>query len=303
MSGESECPKKYRDSTISTLFRRALSHCSSWPDTQKEIDRVHQLLINNGYSNNEVQSTLRRVIDTWYQEPHHTTTEHEGTTHRIFYKSQMSNKYKEDEKILKDIIKRNVTPTKERDKISLTIYYRNKKTSSLILRNHTTPKPHGIRQSHVVYKFTCPEEDCTPLSTYVGRTTTTLSRRITLHLQQGGPKQHLWTHHRRHLDRETMVHNTEIVAEEKDLQRLTILEAVIIKDLQPIINVQTNDFSLLPSMKPTRRRHLLTKIQPPDQRTPIKVQNIPAEDKMSCLRRSARLRNQPNSASQTEESH
>ena len=176
----------------------------------------------------------------------------------------MSTKHKEDEKIIKSIIKRNVTPLKASDQLAIIIYYRNKKPSSLLMKNNTAPKPHGIRQSHVVYKFTCPEEDCTPLSTYVGRTTTTLSRQISLHLQHGGPKQHLWTHHKRHLDRETMVENTEVIAEEMDHLRLTVLEAVIIKQLHPAINTQVNDFALLPSMKPVHRRHTnITRIQEP----------------------------------------
>ncbi|XP_076032963.1 uncharacterized protein LOC143020430 [Oratosquilla oratoria] len=36
LSGESECPQQYKDSTIASLYRRALTHCSSWTSTQKD---------------------------------------------------------------------------------------------------------------------------------------------------------------------------------------------------------------------------------------------------------------------------
>ena len=136
------------------------------------------------------------------------------------------------------------------------VHYRSKKTSSLLIKNDVAPRPVGVRQSHVVYKFTCPEEDCTPLASYVGMTTTTLSRRLTLHLQQGGPKEHLNYTHGRSLDRETIVRQTETISTEKDPHRLAILEAIIIKELQPSINRQVEDFAILPSMKPIPRRQL-----------------------------------------------
>ena len=282
MNGESECPQRYKDATIGAFFRRALTHCSTWQETQKEIDRVQQLLVNNGYSNREVQAKLRRIIDGWYQGLPPASPTEEGTTHKIFYKSHMSTKYKEDERAIKDIIRRNVTPRESNDKLSIIIYYRSKKTSSLLMKNDTAPRPVGVRRSHVVYKFTCPEEDCTPLASYVGMTTTTLSRRLTLHLQQGGPKEHLQTIHGRSLDRETIVNQTEIIAAEKDPRRLAILEAVIIKEMHPSINRQVEDFATLPSMRPLS--HRLQQRPPTTQPQPIAGPPPPA-----TLRRSTRL--------------
>ena len=285
MNGESECPQRYKDATIGAFFRRALTHCSTWQETQKEIDRIHQLLVNNGYSNREVQTKLRRIIDAWYQGLPPTTPANDGTTHKIFFKSHMSSKYKEDERAIKNIIRRNVTPIESNDKLSIIIYYRSKKTSSLLLKNDVAPRPVGVRQSHVVYKFTCPEEDCTPLASYVGMTTTTLSRRLTLHLQHGGPKEHLRNDHRRSLDRETIVNQTQIIATEKDPHRLAILEAIIIKELQPSINRQVEDFAILPSMKPIPRRQQQERPNPQPQ--PI---GEPPSPPAANLRRSSRLR-------------
>ncbi|XP_068220031.1 uncharacterized protein [Palaemon carinicauda] len=48
LNGESECPARYMASIIKAFLRRVLSHCSSWTDTHKELERAAQVLINNG---------------------------------------------------------------------------------------------------------------------------------------------------------------------------------------------------------------------------------------------------------------
>ena len=45
----------------------------------------------------------------------------------------------------------------------------------------------------------------------VGLTTTTLSRRLTMHLSNGGPKQHTQNSHNINLTRESQVNNTKII--------------------------------------------------------------------------------------------
>ena len=255
LHGESECPQRYKESTMASFFRRALTHCSTWTETQKEIERVQQLLVNNGYANRDVQQKLRQVISKWYQQDQQPINR-EVESIKLFYKALMSTHYKEDERIMRDIIRRNVKPTNDEDKINLIIYYKNKKTSSLLMRNNKCPKPEGVKESHIVYKFTCPQEDCTPLATYVGLTTTTLSRRLTLHLQQGGPKAHMRLQHGIELQRDVIVNQTEILARESDPRRLAFLEALYIKDLQPTINNQVQDLAILPTMKPINPRHL-----------------------------------------------
>ncbi|XP_068229709.1 uncharacterized protein [Palaemon carinicauda] len=80
LNGESECPSRYRALTIKAFVWRALSHWSSWTETHKELERAAQVLINNGYSNKQVQQ------------------------------------YQRDEKAIKDIITNNVSPTDETSK-------------------------------------------------------------------------------------------------------------------------------------------------------------------------------------------
>ncbi|XP_064077594.1 uncharacterized protein LOC135195264 [Macrobrachium nipponense] len=49
MNGKSECPERYKHSTISAFVRRALSHCSPWRDTHSELERTAQVLVDNGH--------------------------------------------------------------------------------------------------------------------------------------------------------------------------------------------------------------------------------------------------------------
>ncbi|MPC08946.1 hypothetical protein E2C01_001543 [Portunus trituberculatus] len=96
----------------------------------------------------------------------------------------MSTEYKTDESIIKDIIQHHVKPTNEEYTLSLIIYYKTKKTSQLLIKNKTTMKKPLLQEDHVIYKHTCKVEDCGP-QTYIGRTRTTLLRRLTCHLLNG----------------------------------------------------------------------------------------------------------------------
>ena len=80
--------------------------------------------------------------------------------------------------------------------------------------------------------------DCEP-EAYIGYTRTTLSRRITMHLQSGAPLKHSQDFHNSTLNREQMVSNTSIIRQENDFNRLEIMEALYIKYTKPEINLQT----------------------------------------------------------------
>ena len=69
------------------------------------------------------------------------------------------------------------------------IYYKslycNKfKTLNLVIRNNSSPSIGVLRKTNVIYKFKCPLRDCISDNNniYVGLTSTTLSRRLTMHL-------------------------------------------------------------------------------------------------------------------------
>ena len=249
LNGKSECPQRYKESTIGAFVRRAITHCSSWTSTSKELERVTQVLVNNGYSNKEVNTSIRKVLNRWYENsaPDTPDPSHQEVI-RLFYKAHMSTAYKLDERIMKDIIKRNLHPVDDKELLFI-IYYNTKKTSNFLLKNNTTPKPTAFQRSHVIYQFCCPEEDCTPPSNYIGMTSTKLTRRLTCHLQQGAPKTHMNAYHNDTLTRRMLEEKTIIIDSHPDLRRLRILEALYIKEKNPKLNNQREDLQTLPSAR------------------------------------------------------
>ena len=88
--------------------------------------------------------------------------------------------------------------------------------------------------------FKCPFGDCVSKenSAYVGLTTTNLSGRLTMHLNDSSSiALHLKTHSiPKYKFRKILVENTTIIAHEIDKLRLQILEALHVKTKKPKIN-------------------------------------------------------------------
>ena len=64
------------------------------------------------------------------------------------------------------------------------IYYNKFKTSNLVITNNSSPSIGVLQKTNVIYQFTCPVGDCISENnnTFVGLTSTTLLRRLTVHL-------------------------------------------------------------------------------------------------------------------------
>ena len=160
----------------------------------------------------------------------------------------MSTQHRIEEKAIRDIIHRNVKPTNPNQAIDLVIYYKSRKTSQLIIRNHTTRKAASTQEANVIYLHTCTAEGCGPHS-YIGMTRTTFSRRLTCHLQNGSIKEHYSVKHQTKLTRQQLEENTTIIDRETDARRLMFLEAIYIENMKPTINQQTKDLQILPTRK------------------------------------------------------
>ena len=212
-----------------------------------EIQRSAQVLLNNGYKQEDIDRQVRRIIDLWYH-PRDNISKREEI--KLYYRAYFSTACKEEERIIKQIIRRNVKPTNPEKRLNLIIYYKSKKTSHLLLRNSPKMRTEPTQQSCVVYRFTCARGNCEALpSTYIGMTTMKLSRRLSYHLTSGAPRNHLRQEHRTELTREILVEGTDIITTCPDVRRLPILEALYIKDLEPNLNIQASDLQALPSMK------------------------------------------------------
>ena len=165
--------------------------------------------------------------------------ENHTNIHQIYYQNQFSGSYKTDERVLKNIISNNVKCNRETDKLQLIIYYKSNTIKNLVSRKNLTPKQPELKRTNVIYEYKCNVEDCELRScSYIGMTTTTLSRRLTMHLANGGPKTHTSNHHNMQITREMLVNNTQILRFESDNNRLQITEALLINLKNPSINNQ-----------------------------------------------------------------
>jgi hypothetical protein len=236
MNPSGECPDRYKESTIRSYVHRAFKTCSTPDLLEAELLRTKQVLVNNGYSNRAVDSVIKHQRERNNQP----ATANIGITHKVYYNNQMSLAYKTDERVLQEIVQRNVRCNSPDDRLKLIVYYTNKKVNQLVMCNNPNLKRDCLQQTNVVYEFKCPEEDCRLLQNvnYIGETTTTLSRRLTCHLSSGAPKQHMLNIHRIKLTRKMLNDCTSIIKRCTDASRLAITEALLIKERAPAINLQ-----------------------------------------------------------------
>ena len=91
----------------------------------------------------------------------------------------------------------NILPTDPNKKIKLIIYYNKFKTSNLVIKNNSSPSIGVLQKTNVIYQFKCPLGDCISDNNniYFGWTSTTLLRRLTMHLSDTSSiVQHLKKH-------------------------------------------------------------------------------------------------------------
>ena len=124
------------------------------------------------------------------------------------------------------------------------IYYKNLRTSNLIMKNNLTSDPSPLRQTNVVYKFSCsfPHSQA---EDYIGMTQTTLSRRLTMHSQTGSIYEHFITHHNERPTRSQLTENTTIMTRANNRFKLAVKEALLILNHTPSINKQYENFTTI----------------------------------------------------------
>ena len=150
----------------------------------------------------------------------------------------MSASYKLDVRIIKNIVRNNTLMVNDNEKLDFVVYYKSPRTKQLIMKNNSVIKD-KLNNTNVIYKFNCPNEDCMLLSVnYVGSPSTTLSRRLTMHLANGAIKGHMLEKHNSNIGREHLVNHTEILHKHNDTFRMLIYEALHIKFHNPDLNRQ-----------------------------------------------------------------
>ena len=180
----------------------------------------------------------------------------------------MHSNYKLDETILKEIVYNNITCTQSQQKPNLIIYYKNKKSSQLVMKNNPSPPIPPIKQTNLVYAFNCDVSPC-ETTLYIGYTRTSLARRLKSHTYNGSIKKHYEETHGIKVSNEQLINNTTIIAKAPDKYRLTIKEALLISQHAPVINSQFENFARTLKLfrnniytNPTIPRALNSQLQP-----------------------------------------
>lgn len=239
LNANSECTDQYKTSVVINFLNRAYKICSSIGDFDNEIIHIKQMLINNNYSNSFVDNLVKKFMLGVRSISSHKSKE---TSIPIFYQAQMHKNYKVDEKIIKDIVAKNVKSIDPSSKVKVLIYYKNTKTSNLVMKNNLTSDSSVLRQTNIVYSFSCPFPH-SQAEEYYGMTQTTLSRRLTMHGQTGSIHEHFSNEHNTRPSRTQLVENTVVIAKANNRQKLAIKEALLILNHCPSINRQFGNFS------------------------------------------------------------
>ena len=248
LNARGECPVSYKISVISSYVNRALTHCSNWTEIHRELERIRQLLTNNGYADHLIEKVIKKKLDQYAEPAQPPTPPKEKIT--IYHKNTFHDRYRDECDALRNIIKRGVTPTNSDTIIDLRIFCNPNLISSLIMRNSTAPRAPRESTTNVVYKFSCQEGRCDGSSTYIGRTSSTLRRRLQFHRNQGSIFQHFTEIHNMRPPLQKLIQSTDIIHKQSTFRKLQIAEAVSITCQRPTINIQQATDFILPSGRP-----------------------------------------------------
>ena len=238
---KSECPFRYKTAVIKNLIKRSKLISSSNTIFYNELRKIKQTLVNNGFPNHVIDEQINLSLKT-FNDNNNSLQNNEPTNIDLYYNGQMHPNYIKDEKALTNIIRRYITPTDPNKHLRFIIYYKKFKTANLVINNNSSPQINKLQKTNLVYRFTCPLGDCisnVQKSSYIGYTTTTLSRRLTCHLtEHSSIKKHISNIHNCPSSniRKILIDNTTILATNNNKIKLQILEALFIKNQHPSIN-------------------------------------------------------------------
>ena len=291
LNARGECPDLYKKSVVSAYVNRAFTHCTSWKDLHTELDRIRQLLTNNGYPDNMIETSIKKKMDAFYMKTANTATETTREENLIIYhRLQYGSAYKDECEALRGIISRNVTPKAPYKNIQLRIYCKPNLVATMVMKNNTAPGLSKEEWTNVVYKFSCPEEMCkSPIQDYLGHTRTTIRKRMMAHRNHGSIHQHFIDTHDRKPSLTELIENTHVIHRESNFSRLLIAEAVSIRIQKPTLNKQQEADNILPSSRgrrPARENSLIPPTQTPNDAGPSN------EARVTALLRSLRPRTQ-----------
>jgi len=227
------------------MLLRASKICSNQQLLDREIMRLRQIFTNNNYPMKIIDDCIAE-----FQTKLTTTRTNESVLPstnnilKIYYNNQMNEQYKKDEKVMRDILSKNVKTINADDKLQLIIYYDSAKTRNLIMRNKIQTDSSPSSTCWAVYEVSCPYEDCELQNpSYIGQTRNTLKTRLQQHTRDGAIKQHIESVHRSsNVTLDVLEQHAKVIKQFQDFRRLTIYEALLILNRKPQLNRQIDNF-------------------------------------------------------------
>ncbi len=105
-----------------------------------DLNHSDSIPINSNLLQQQQQPQQRQQTQQQLQQKEQQQQTSKGNTHKIYYKNQYSSMYKTDERILRKIVKNNISCTNSKDNIKLIIYYKSNLTYNLLTQNNQSKK-------------------------------------------------------------------------------------------------------------------------------------------------------------------
>ena len=244
------CPDRYKTGVIKNFLHRANNICSTNEAFVKETERIKQVLVNNNFPNKVIDKHFKEFMnkrrrtnidpDTAIAQSNITnqdTNNRKDKYINVFFRNQMSDKHKIEEREIQKIFKQHIVSNEEGKETKLNIYYKNRKLKNIFIRNSTQ----NTSNHNVIYEYVCNKEPCNSAHTcYIGHTTVTIKERFKQH---ASVKQHFQLIHKSNITGSQMLPNVNIINRSNNKNDLKILEALLIKEHNPVINRQVDDFN------------------------------------------------------------
>ena len=117
LNARGECPESYKRSVVAAFAKRALTHTTTWEDMHQELERVRQMLTNNGFQDMLIESVISKVLEKYINRRQKEQSNDEKQiiiSHCMTYGSN----FEQESDAIKKIVKRGVTPVDFRGEIT-----------------------------------------------------------------------------------------------------------------------------------------------------------------------------------------
>jgi hypothetical protein len=236
INAKSAVPPSAKESIIRNEISRIQQHCSTTEISEKHLNSFQNMLVKNGYGMNTTQKVLNKANNTSSRTINKLTT---------FFEMPF----------ISDHLHKRITRIFREEGLDVLVYNKNKSLRQLLSPQFTNSKACTLAscpimnsklcfQKNVIYQIQC--SICNQV--YVGSTIRELHIRAREHLQR--PNSAVFKH-LSHCNTQTI--KAKILSRDTDPKNLRLREAIIIRDMNPSINIREEEKCLLALVDPVRQ--------------------------------------------------